>query len=382
MARSRRTFSRPITIVFGVALLIGAIAVLYKMLGHSSHGVTPNVVLAKEETPAPTAKLTKVESAKTESTKPNASGLDPFKSQTPTTKPTDAPALRATTPAQPLPPNKLDANVRKDVPTTRPIETPANVNLPTVFADAQKLKAEDPLGARRLLIGAIDTGKLTAEQKDEALKVISEINSDVVFSPRKFIRDETSVQYQVKSGDSLERISKGFDVPWQWIGRLNNISDPRKLQAGKTLKVIKGPFHALVSKSHFTIDIYIGKPTEPGAVFLKRFRVGLGENDSTPTGTWQVADKLINPRYYNPRSEGPRVIESGDPANPLGPRWIALNGIAGEAQGKTSYGIHGTIDPNSIGQKKSMGCVRMLNEDVEWVFDMLVTGKSTVTVVD
>ena len=54
----------------------------------------------------------------------------------------------------------------------------------------------------------------------------------------------------------------------------------------------------------------------------------------------------------------------------------------GQAVGKESYGIHGTIDPASIGQKKSMGCIRLLDDDIKLVYDMLVKDKSTVTVVE
>ena len=66
----------------------------------------------------------------------------------------------------------------------------------------------------------------------------------------------------------------------------------------------------------------------------------------------------------------------------MGEFWIGLSGTDGQAVGKTSYGIHGTIDPSSIGKQESMGCIRMKNEDVAQVFEMLVEGKSTVTVRD
>jgi lipoprotein-anchoring transpeptidase ErfK/SrfK len=44
-----------------------------------------------------------------------------------------------------------------------------------------------------------------------------------------------------------------------------------------------------------------------------------------------------------------------------------------------SYGIHGTIDPNSIGKAESRGCIRLRNQDVEEVYDMLAVG-SEVTI--
>jgi lipoprotein-anchoring transpeptidase ErfK/SrfK len=43
------------------------------------------------------------------------------------------------------------------------------------------------------------------------------------------------------------------------------------------------------------------------------------------------------------------------------------------------FGIHGTWERNSIGSQSSAGCVRMFNEDVEELFD-IVPRKSRVTI--
>ncbi|RME39135.1 MAG: L,D-transpeptidase, partial [Planctomycetota bacterium] len=45
-------------------------------------------------------------------------------------------------------------------------------------------------------------------------------------------------------------------------------------------------------------------------------------------------------------------------------------------------GIHGTIEPDSIGRSVSLGCIRMHNEDVEEVYKYLVERHSTVVVTD
>ena len=63
------------------------------------------------------------------------------------------------------------------------------------------------------------------------------------------------------------------------------------------------------------------------------------------------------------------MISGDDPANPLGERWIDL----GE-----SYGIHGTIDPDTIGKAASRGCIRMRAKDVIEVYDFLVKGSEVV----
>jgi lipoprotein-anchoring transpeptidase ErfK/SrfK len=91
-----------------------------------------------------------------------------------------------------------------------------------------------------------------------------------------------------------------------------------------------------------------------------------------------VENRIPHPKYYSPRGEG--VIEADDPKNPLGHYWIALTGTDGNAVGKLSYGIHGTIDPDSIGKMASMGCIRMRNEDVAIVYELLTSGKSIVVV--
>ena len=114
--------------------------------------------------------------------------------------------------------------------------------------------------------------------------------------------------------------------------------------------------------------------------FVRQYTVGLGLEDGTPTGEWSVTDKLVNPPYYSPRGEG--IIAADDPDNPLGERWIGLRGVSGEAVGQQRYGIHGTHDPSTIGKNESLGCVRMYNEDVEALYDMLVSQHSRVIIVE
>ena len=115
-------------------------------------------------------------------------------------------------------------------------------------------------------------------------------------------------------------------------------------------------------------------------MYVTSVPVGLGKDDSTPTGTWVVEQRIPNPKWWGARGQAP--IESGDPKNPLGKFWIALAGVMGKAEGQQSYGIHGTIEPESIGKQASMGCIRMRNEDVTVVYSLLVNGKSTVVVRD
>ena len=56
-------------------------------------------------------------------------------------------------------------------------------------------------------------------------------------------------------------------------------------------------------------------------------------------------------------------------------------GISDNIRGLEGYGIHGTIDPDSIGQMKSMGCVRLRHDDVALVYELLTDQASRVTIV-
>lgn len=90
---------------------------------------------------------------------------------------------------------------------------------------------------------------------------------------------------------------------------------------------------------------------------------------ATPAGTFTVTAKRSHPTWYNPGSAWakgmPRVIPSG-PNNPLGTRAINISA--------SGIRIHGTSDTGSIGRAASHGCIRMLREDVEELFELVEVG--------
>lgn len=244
------------------------------------------------------------------------------------------------------------------------------------------LDAGNLVAGRRMLNDALTSGQLNAADIQKAKELIATANESLVFSPRRATDDPYVGAYTMQGGDRLTKLASANSVTWDFIKRINNISDERRIRAGQTLKTIKGPFHAVVSKSKFTIDLYLGSPGEKGSMYVRSFNVGLGAHGSTPTGTWMVApqSKLKNPKWWGTPDEPAK--EAGDPLNPLGKFWIGLQGTDGDAVGKEGFGIHGTIDPASIGKEMSHGCIRLVNENVEWVYQMLVDGKSTIIVKD
>jgi L,D-transpeptidase ErfK/SrfK len=165
--------------------------------------------------------------------------------------------------------------------------------------------------------------------------------------------------YTVVSGDTLGRIGQEYGVPWQYIVRLNRV-DPQRIRPGDELKVVKGPFHAHVELESFTLTVH------NHGLYVKQYAIGIGRDGRTPVGDFTVRDKVVNPSYTDP--EG-RVMSGDDPRNPIGERWLSLG---------SGYGIHGTLNPESIGRSESAGCVRLLNADVAELFDLLGVGSEVV----
>ncbi|MGQ0456010.1 MAG: L,D-transpeptidase [Hyphomicrobium sp.] len=100
--------------------------------------------------------------------------------------------------------------------------------------------------------------------------------------------------------------------------------------------------------------------TSPGQAIS--YPVAIPREQSRWQGTTFVSDKRVNPSWTptpemireNPKL--PSWVPGGHPMNPLGVRALYL--------GSSSYRIHGTDAPWTIGQNVSKGCVRMYNEDV------------------
>lgn len=249
------------------------------------------------------------------------------------------------------------------------------------LADAQAaMNQGNLLQARTILNAALLSGKLNQDEASQAKQLIGQANAALILSPTRDPNDPFVSTYRVASGDSLAKIASRYNVTWELLARMNGITNPRKLRAGQTIKVVQGPFSAVVNKQTFKIDLWLGKPEGQQSLYIMQFPVGLGQNDSTPDGSWIVrpGGKLKNPKFWGAGDLPP--IEADDPKNPLGEYWIALDGTDGNAVGKQSYGIHGTIEPESIGHMASLGCIRMLNNDVELVYEMLADGKSPVIV--
>jgi hypothetical protein len=218
---------------------------------------------------------------------------------------------------------------------------------------------------------------MSPQQRSSVKEQLSKLADQWLFSRTVVPEDPLCESYQVRSGDLLKTIGDKYKVPYEFLMTINHIQRAESLQAGLPIKVVKGPFHAKVYRSTFTMDVYLQN------TFVKSFKVGLGKPGAeTPTGLWRAEQdgKLVKPIWTNP-ADG-KTYYPEDPNYPLGSRWIGLEGLSGEAKNRDGFAIHGTKDPEQIGTAGSQGCIRMYNGDVVGVYNMMYPGYSQVEVTD
>lgn len=113
----------------------------------------------------------------------------------------------------------------------------------------------------------------------------------------------------------------------------------------------------LINLPAFTLYLY-----EAGRL-IRQYPIAVGRM-VTPSsfGEYRIINRVVNPTWY---PEGRDPVPPG-PANPVGSRWLGIS--------LDGYGIHGTNDPGSIGKAVSKGCIRMRNEDVEELTELVRIG--------
>ena len=292
--------------------------------------------------------------------------LDPPTPSPAPRRPTVAPAP-APAPQPPLPKEDLT----RPTPVA-PAGTDAEVQ--RLIQEAREMIADEQFVRGRDRLNSALAGQISATDAAAVRRQMGKLNEDLIFSARVDPIDPFVEAHIISPNEYLSTIAAKYHVPWKFVKRINGNLNELRLRPGQRIKVVKGPFHVVVHKRAYRLDVYVQD------MYVRSFRVGLGKDDSTPIGAWMVKPgaKQIDPPWTNPRT-GKRY-HSGDPKNPIGERWIGLIGTDDQTKDLTGYGIHGTIEPKSIGTQASMGCIRMMPKDVELLYDMLVEKKTTVII--
>jgi len=232
---------------------------------------------------------------------------------------------------------------------------------------------QDRVALRAALSEAVLSGHLPRDVEASAVRELTTLANTMIFSPRAYGGDSYARQYVFMRGDSISEVERELKlcVSWQGLLRVNNLTNPRRILAGQALKMIKGPFHAIVYKSRHIMDIYLQRDNME-KVFVRRIPVGLGRDGITPLGNWRVINRLERADYFPPVSSGlgKRQIRYGEPGYAFGTKglWIGLAGTDAQTARRTGYGLHSTNDQASIGKDASAGCIRLADADIDMVY--------------
>ncbi len=228
-------------------------------------------------------------------------------------------------------------------------------------AEANALLAADKKDkAREKYLAALEA------KPDDALRSqieakLGPLNVELIRAPWLMMEKQEVI---VQDGDSIKVIARKAGTTVELIVKGNELKRPDMIRPGQRLKVFTGKMAITVSKARNDLLL-----TANGR-FFKRYQVGTGRYDKTPVGTFVVTERIPEPPWW--REDG-KTVPFGDKENILGTRWMAIKatGVTKEIKG---YGIHGTWDTNSIGKAESAGCIRLRNEDVEELFELVPVG--------
>ncbi len=231
-------------------------------------------------------------------------------------------------------------------------------------ADAMHKQAQELLAGGKMLEAKAIYQQIVSEHPD--FKNIDQAEQELYSLSMKIllsnIATPSTAAHDVVSGDTLGKICKQYNVTTDLVKASNGMSTD-VVRVGQKLRIWTGKFSINVNKSQNVLMLKSDNEV------VKVYSVSTGANNSTPVGTFKIVSKLIDPVWYKAGA----AIPPESPDNVLGSRWMGFD--------LPSYGIHGTVQPDKIGQQVTSGCVRMRNSDVEELYK-IVPMRTEVTIVD
>ncbi|MHC5081410.1 MAG: LysM peptidoglycan-binding domain-containing protein, partial [Planctomycetota bacterium] len=148
------------------------------------------------------------------------------------------------------------------------------------------LEGGDKANARRAYSTAL--GIPDPKEREKIKKILLELNGELTLSG---FSGESGEVYTVKPGDSLARIARRFRTTIGLIQIVNRL-DGTIIHPGQQLKIVKGEVRLELVKSTFTLAVFIDN------VWVKEYLVGIGKNDKTPEGEFEIANRIIDPPWF------------------------------------------------------------------------------------
>jgi hypothetical protein len=201
------------------------------------------------------------------------------------------------------------------------------------------LVASKPAEALDRLSRSFDDPNLSSEENRRVMDVLDQLAGTVIYS-RDHLLEPAHV---VQPGERLDQIASQYAVSAELLAKINGVADPNNLASGTQLKVMRGPFGALVDKSRRQVSLFLG------SLYAGSFACGFGQDQQAVEGYDQVAGK------------------ASDPATSI--RWLDLG---------NNITIHTAVDAVSLDGDQARGCIRLDPAQAADVYDILSVGSEVI----
>lgn len=99
-----------------------------------------------------------------------------------------------------------------------------------------------------------DDPSLSIEESQRLEDLLGQLAGTVIYSQQDLLLPP----HVVAPGETLPAIASQLAVPWQLLAKINGVDDPSRLVPGEHLKMLRGPFDAVVSVSRRRLSLQVG----------------------------------------------------------------------------------------------------------------------------
>jgi LysM repeat protein len=222
------------------------------------------------------------------------------------------------------------------------------------------LERQELVAAHEMLSQWYGNPNLSPAEKQQVESLLGQLAGTVVYSTEHRLEPP----YTVQAGDSLQTIANKYEVPWQLLAKINGIPAANLVQPGQQLKVVHGPFSAVVELDESQMTLLLD------GRYAGRFPVRIEQDAPLAEGEWKLEQKLVNPT-----AEATGVVSASYTPSAVDRVLVLRN----ESPGGTTISITSGQTAPSGPTAVAPAAIRLSAQDAEEVADILSVG-STVTI--
>lgn len=247
-----------------------------------------------------------------------------------------------------------------------PANTPATRSLAASWPTIQQsLERGELAQALEQLSSWHNDPSLAPADAQQVETLLSQLAGTVVYSTEHRLEPARIV----RPGETLDTIAQEYNVPWQLLAKINGIAAANQVQPGQELKVIRGPFSAVVDLTRNELTLTVG------GRYAGKFPISAPQGSMLPAGEWAVAATRIpggpQSAYQAPGSVTPAAADQ-----PL----IVLQqtNVTGTATGAFVIGSDTPAAAVAAGSPVAVPHVKVAPADAVEIADILSVGSPVV----